>query len=29
MTRRNSAPKERFEAIEILLLWEGRVSELA
>lgn len=26
MTRRNSAPKERFEAIEILLLWEGRVS---
>jgi len=26
MPRRSSAPKERFEAIEILLLWEGRVS---
>lgn len=26
MPRRNSAPQERFEAIEILLLWEGRVS---
>ncbi|WP_454833202.1 hypothetical protein [Pseudomonas veronii] len=26
MTRRNSAPKARFETIEILLLWEGRVS---
>jgi len=26
MPRRNSAPKERYEAIEILLLWEGRVS---
>lgn len=26
MPRRTSAPKERYEAIEILLLWEGRVS---
>lgn len=26
MPRRNSAPKERYEAIEMLLLWEGRVS---
>ena len=26
MPRRNSAPKERYEAIETLLLWEGRVS---
>lgn len=26
MPRRSSAPKERFEAIEILLLWERRVS---
>ncbi|MNO20002.1 hypothetical protein D3C76_97480 [compost metagenome] len=26
MPRRNSAPQERFEAIEILLLWEGRIS---
>lgn len=26
MPRRNSAPQERFEAIEMLLLWEGRVS---
>jgi len=26
MPRRNSAPQERYEAIEILLLWEGRVS---
>lgn len=26
MPRRSSAPQERFEAIEILLLWEGRVS---
>ncbi|MBP5090505.1 WYL domain-containing protein, partial [Pseudomonas chlororaphis] len=26
MPRRNSAPQERYEAIELLLLWEGRVS---
>lgn len=26
MPRRSSAPQERLEAIEILLLWEGRVS---
>lgn len=26
MPRRTSAPKQRLEAIEILLLWEGRVS---